>query len=83
MREPKNKDELIWHLIDPDDAATFPRTDDYLLLSFENFSLPCIGRCEGNDEEGFRFFWGDDEKPLLEYGLLVNAWMPIPERWDE
>ena len=83
MREPKNKNDLMWHVIDPEDAATFPKTDDYILLSFSNYVLPSIGRCEGNEEEGFTFFDGDDDKPLVEYGLFVNAWMPLPERWKD
>ena len=83
MREPKNKNELMWHLIDPEDVSTFPKTDDYILLHFENYSLCCVGRCEGNEEEGYSFFEGDDEKSLMSYGLFVDAWMPLPERWED
>lgn len=83
MREPKNIKDLMWHPIDPEDVSTFPKTDDYLLLSFENYSLPTIGRCEGDDDEGFKFFDGDDDKTLASYGLFVNAWMPLPERWED
>ena len=53
---------------------------EYVLLSFANASIPCIGQYV-TDEEGGAFYDGDDEKPLNSYGLIVNAWMPLPERY--
>ena len=76
--KPFNQKDLVWHVIDPDDADTFPKTDKYLLISFANFSLPAIGRCEGVEEVGYTFYEGDDDKPCTQYGLFVNAWMPLP-----
>lgn len=83
MVAPKNHYDLLWRLVNEDDPNTYPDTKDYILLGFSNFNLPCIGRCEGNEDEGFTFFEGDDEKPLVDYGLFVNAWMPIPKRHEE
>lgn len=80
---PDNHMDLLWHIIEEDNPDTFPKTKDYLLLSFSNFTLPCIGRCEGNEDEGFTFYEGDDEKSLASYGLYVNAWMPLPERMEK
>ena len=80
---PENHVALLWHVINEDDPNTYPDTDDYILLDFSNFSLPCIGRCVGNKDEGFTFYEGDDEKPLVDYGLFVNAWMPLPARYEE
>ena len=77
---PNNHMDLLWHVIEEENPDTFPKTKDYLILSFSNFTLPCIGRCEGNEDEGFTFYEGDDEKSLASYGLFVNAWMPLPER---
>lgn len=77
MIEPKNIKDLKWHLIDEGD---FPPNDKYILLSFENFSLCLVGRCEGNEDDGYLFFVGDDETPCIEQDIFVNAWMPIPER---
>lgn len=55
---------------------------DLLLLSFENFPNPCIGRYR-EDEEGGAFFDGDDDDPLTSIGLFVNAWMPLPAPYKE
>lgn len=55
-----------------------PKDDDYIMLSFENFSLPHIGRYEQNVEGG-AFYIGDEEKSCISYGLLVNAWRPLPK----
>lgn len=53
---------------------------DYVLLSFANASIPCIGQYVV-DEEGGAFHDGDDERTLNSYGLIVNAWMPWPKRY--
>lgn len=79
---PDNHHDLLWRVINPDNPDTFPKTDKYILLSFSNFTLPCIGRWEGNADEGFVFYEGDDERSLISYGLFVNAWMPLPERME-
>lgn len=51
---------------------------DYILLSCSNYSLPAIGRYQVDDQGG-AFYYGDDDNPLVIYGLFVNAWMPLPE----
>lgn len=51
---------------------------EYVLLSFFNATLPCIGQYR-EDSEGGAFYAGDDEAPLNGFGLFVNAWMPLPE----
>ena len=55
-----------------------PENDKYILLSFENFSIPAVGRYEA-DEEGGAFYVGDDDGNCSSYGLFVNAWMPMIE----
>lgn len=55
-----------------------PGTDDYVLLSFDNFSIPFVGRYE-EDESGCAFYVGDDEKSCISQGVVVNAWMPLLE----
>lgn len=54
----------------------YPETDDYILISFENFSIPSIGRYE----DGL-FYAGDEEESLESQGMIVNAWMPLPESY--
>ena len=57
---PENYNDLGWIRINEDDPDTFPKTDDYIFLSFSNYGLPAIGRCEGNEDDGFVFYEGDD-----------------------
>ena len=49
----------------------------YVLVSFSNFTLPCIGQLRKTDGEN-HWYEGDDEKALDSFGLHVNAWMPLP-----
>lgn len=57
-----------------------PQSDRYVLLSFKNYSLPLVGRCE-TDEEGSAFFIGDETVSCSKMGVFVNAWMELPERY--
>ena len=59
-----------------------PDNDRYILLNFDNFSLPEIGRYEGNEEDGGNYYCGDDDKSCLSFGLFVNAWRELPERYE-
>lgn len=80
---PENYNDLGWRRIIEDDPSSFPDTDDYLLLSISNFSIPIIGRCEGNENDGYTFYEGDDNTPLVLEELFVNAWMPLPKKLEE
>lgn len=57
-----------------------PENDNYILLSFSNYSLPEVGRYEDG-----AFYAGDDEDPLIKYNIIVNAWMPLPKcyEWED
>ena len=79
--------EMKWVPINEDDPDSFPPVDedgesDYILLSFENASIPCIGQYR-QDDEGGAFYDGDEEDPLTKIGLIVNAWMPYPKPYRE
>ena len=60
----------------------YPDTDDYILLSFSNFSVPVVGRWE-EDENGGAFYVGDDEESCVSHGLFVNAWRVLPKPYRE
>ena len=62
-----------------------PKTGNYVLMSFENFTLPAIGRYEVNDEGDGAWYLGDDDEgdTCCSVGLFVNAWMPLPEPYQE
>lgn len=55
-----------------------PKEDEYILLSFENFSIPVIGRFEDG-----AFYAGDEDESLVKQDMYVNAWMPLPEPYGE
>ena len=57
-----------------------PENDRYVLLSFENFSVPMVGRYE-EDENGGAFYVGDDDETCVSQDMFVNAWMNLPARY--
>ena len=84
----KNKEKLA-KLEDEEESGKWipiserlPEDESYILVSFENSTMPDIARYEENDEGG-TFYPGDDEKPYSSYGIFVNAWMPLPKLYRE
>lgn len=59
-----------------------PDSGKYVLLSFENFSLPVVGRYEVAENDEGAFYVGDDFETCSEQDLFVNAWMPLPEPYQ-
>ena len=55
-----------------------PELGEYVLISFSNFTHPCIGRYD-EDEKGGAWFNGDETESLVSQDMYVNAWMPLPE----
>lgn len=70
-------------------AVNTPKVDEEgyserILLNFENASIHEIGRYIENGDGGGAYYIGDDAKPCLSsYGIFVDAWMPLPERYKE
>lgn len=58
-----------------------PDPDELILLSFENFTVPMIGRYTVDDDDPGTFRVGDTDDSFVENDLYVNAWMPLPEPW--
>ena len=56
-----------------------PEEDEYVLMSFENFTLPIIGRYEKDNDGGGAWYAGDDDgcDTCSSQDLFVNAWMPL------
>ena len=54
-----------------------PKDDRYVLLSFDNFSVPMVGRYE-EDEKGGSYYIGDEMEPCVTQDIFVNAWQPLP-----
>ena len=59
-----------------------PENDRYVLLSFENFSVPMVGRYE-EDENGGAFYVGDDDESCVSQDMFVNAWMNLPAPFQQ
>jgi hypothetical protein len=72
-----------WIPINADDPRSFPKNDDYILLSFSNMGTPIVGRFEEDDDDGGAFYIGDDMDSAATIGLFVNAWMPLPKCYRE
>ena len=54
-----------------------PKDDRYVLLSFDNFSIPMVGRYE-EGEKGGSYYIGDEMEPCVTQDIFVNAWQPLP-----
>ena len=63
-------------------SERLPEEEEYILLSFANYTGLDIGRYE-KDVENDKFYPGDDEETYAHYGLIVNAWMPLPKPYKE
>lgn len=64
-------------------SERLPETDDYILLSFMNYSIPLVGRCERDKDGSGIFYAGDDLISCSGNDLFVNAWMELPECYKE
>lgn len=62
-------------------SERLPEDDNYILMSFVNFSLPMVGRYEKSEDGSGAFYLGDcdEDDTCVANGLFVNAWMPLPE----
>ena len=56
-----------------------PEDDRYIFLSFENFSLPMIGRYEQDSDGSGNFYIGDETESCISQDLYVTAWRPMPK----
>ena len=60
-----------------------PDPESYILVSFENSNLPDIATYRVDDDGSGAFYQGDEDYTYLSAGFFVNAWMPLPEPYDE
>ena len=66
---------LRWIPID----EKLPDADEYIIVSFENFTVPMIGRYTVDDDDNGTFRIGDEDESFVENDLYVNAWMSLPK----
>lgn len=60
-----------------------PDTNDYILLSFSNFTIPVVGRYEAEEDGSGAFYIGDEEETCVSQMLFVNAWQQLPKPYKE
>ena len=58
-----------------------PDPESYILVSFENYSLPNIATYRVDEDGSGAFYPGDEDYTYLSAGVFVNAWMPLPEAY--
>ena len=56
-----------------------PEPETYILVSFDNFTLPDIATYRVDDDGSGAFYPGDEDYTYLSVGFYVNAWMPLPK----
>lgn len=66
-------------------SEQIPEDDKYILMSFENYSLPLVGRYGKDCEMGGAFYIGDcdGDDTCIANNLFVNAWRPLPDPYRE
>ena len=78
--------DLSWHPVMDGDGAMPPVNkhgeSGYILLSFSNYPTVEIGEYREDNEGGTFYSWERDE-PYTAHGIFVNAWMKLPERWED
>lgn len=60
-----------------------PDTNDYILLSFSNFTNHVVGRYETDKDGSGAFYIGDEAETCLSQDLFVNAWQQLPKPYKE
>lgn len=62
-----------------------PESNDYVLMSFGNFSFPLVGRYECDEDGSGAWYLGDcdEEDTCVANDLFVNAWMMLPRPYRE
>ena len=80
--------EYDWHPIYGDGGEDLPELDEdgyseKVLVSFGNCSLPDIGEYRQEEDGGGSFYVGDLTDKFSDYGLIVNAWRPLPDPYRE
>ena len=80
-----------WHPV-TGDGDDLPATDengesDLVMISFDNFGIPIFGVYTKDDDGRGAFHdendGGYEQRTLGSYGLIVNAWAPLPDKYNE
>ena len=64
-------------------ASCPPDTDRPILLEFENFKTPLVGRFYRDEFGGETYYIEDDDKEASAVGLYVKGWYELPKPHSE
>lgn len=62
-------------------SERLPEHGKYVLISCEGFDAPSVGKYE-EDDIGETFYLSED-MPCEDFGIVVEAWRPLPEPYKE
>lgn len=62
-------------------SERLPKTGEYVLISCEGFSNLGVGKYEEDDIGGT--FYLSENMPCEDFGIVVEAWRPLPEPYKE
>lgn len=62
-------------------SERLPKTGEYVLISCEGFDAPSVVKYE-EDDIGETFYLSED-MPCEDFGMVVEAWRPLPEPYKE
>lgn len=74
---------MQWHSADEPPKVAKDGSSDYILLNISNFSLPLIGIYLKEEDDSGAYYTDYPDGPLCKRGFFVNAWMALPERYEE
>lgn len=58
-------------------SERLPKTGEYVLISCEGFDVPSVVKYEGET------FYLSEDMPCEDFGMVVEAWRPLPEPYKE
>ena len=62
-------------------SKRLPEHGKYVLISCEGFDVPSVGKYEEDDIGGT--FYLNEDVPCEDFGIVVEAWRPLPEPYKE
>ena len=74
---PESVEESRWIPV----SERLPEYGRYVLISCEGFEAPSVGKYEEDDIGGT--FYLSEDMPCEDFGIVVEAWRPLPEPYKE
>ena len=62
-------------------SERLPESGEYILVQCIGFEIPAVAKYEKGDMEGTFYIY--EGMPCGDYGIVVEAWRPLPEPYKE